>query len=131
MTLAHVTSIRNEFANTALGHINDGPGAGKVQITKLAGNYSGANLLVEITLADPAFPAAAGGAASANGLPVEGTAVLSGTAVEFRVVDSTGAEVFRGTVTLTGMGGDMTLTNTTIAVADVIRIQAFTYTATP
>jgi hypothetical protein len=131
MALAHLTAIRNELANTVLGHINDGPGPGKVQITKVVGDYSAPNVLVSITLADPAFPAAAGGIAAALGLPVEGVAGNSGTAVEFRVVDSTNVEVFRGQVTLPGMGGDMTLTNTTIAATDIIRIQTFTYTATP
>lgn len=129
MTLTHVTAVRNELANTVLGHINDGPGPGKVQITKLAGNYTGTNLLVEVALADPAFPAAVGGGAAANGLPVEGIAANGGVAVEFRIVDSTNAEVFRGTVTLTGMGGDMVMTNTTIAALDIIRIQTFTYAA--
>jgi hypothetical protein len=129
MTLTHVTAVRNELANIVLGHINDGPTAGKVQITKLAGNYTGSNLLVTVVLADPAFPAAAGGSAAANGLPVEGIAGFGGIAVEFRVADSTNAEVFRGTVTLTGMGGDMVMTNTTIVALDIIRIQTFTYAA--
>lgn len=131
MALVHVTSVRNELGNIVLGHINDGPGPGKVQITKLAGDYTAPNLLVSINLADPAFPAMAGGIAAALGLPVEGTVVVSGTAVEYRIVDSTNVEIWRGLVTLPGMGGDMTLTNTTLAVTDIVRIQTFTYTATP
>lgn len=132
MALTHVTAIRNGLADLVVDAIDAGAGAGKVQITKSAGSYTAGNILAEITLADPAFGAASGGTATAAGMPVEDSnANNTGTAVEFRVVDSTDTEVFKGTVTATGGGGDMELSSTSITAGDAVRINSFTYTASP
>lgn len=132
MALTHVTAIRNGLADYVVDAIDAGPGAGKVQITKTNNDYTGGNLLAEITLADPAFGSAASGTATAAGMPKEdSSANNTGTAVQFRVVDSTDTEVFKGTVTATGGGGDMELSSTSITTGDAVRINSFTYTACP
>ena len=129
MAITHVTAIRNEKADIVLGHIDDGTGVGKVQVTSVVDDYAPGNILVEIPLSvAPAFPAAAAGAATANNAPFEGIAGNTGTALQFRVTDSDDNEVFRGTVTETGMGGDFQLTSTLITTLDPVRINSFTYT---
>lgn len=125
MALTHVTTIRNGLADLVVDAIDAGAGAGAVVIAT-----SGfASTLVTITLADPAFGAASAGVATAASLPKEGTAGATGTAAVFKVQDSNAAEVFQGTVTATGGGGDMELSSVSITATDVVRINTFTYTA--
>lgn len=134
MALTHITAVRNGLADYVVDLIDVGStnAAGHVQISKTAGNYAGANLLAEIALANPAFGAASSGTATALGVPVEdSSADNTGTALEFRVVDRNVAEVFKGTVTATGGGGDMELSSTAITAGDAVRINSFTYTASP
>lgn len=130
MALTHVTAVRNSLATIISTAVDAGSGAGKVQITKTNNDYTGTNLLAEITLADPAFGAASGGTITAAGVPKEdSSANNSGSAVQFRVVDSTDTEVFKGTVTATGGGGDMELSSVAITAGDAVRINSFTYSA--
>lgn len=128
MALTHVTAIRNSLADLVVDAIDVGSTdpTGDV-IFQTAGDAT----LCIVPLANPAFGAAASGIATASGLPKEGTATGAGTATKFRVRDRNNAEVFQGTVTASGGGGDAELSSTTIAVNDVIRINTFTYTASP
>jgi len=83
------------------------------------------NILVTIDLQNPAFATAASGSASANGLPLSGTVSVAGTAASFDLRDRDNAVVFSGTVTATGGGGDMELSNTTLAVNDTVSLNSF------
>jgi len=83
------------------------------------------NILVTIDLQNPAFAAAASGSASANGLPLSGTVSVAGTAASFDLRDRDNTVVFSGTVTATGGGGDMELSNTTLAVNDTVSLNSF------
>lgn len=128
MAITHPTTVRNSLADLVVDLLDAGAGPGKVRV--FAGG-TGGTLLCQITLADPAFGAAASAVATAAGLPKEGTATVAGTANAFTVVDSVDVIAFQGTITATAGGGDMELTSTTIAINDVIRINTFTYTAPP
>jgi hypothetical protein len=127
MALTHVTAIRNSLADLVVDAIDVGTtDASGDLIVQTAADAT----LCTINLnAPPAFGAASSGTATANGLPKEGTATAAGTAAKFRVRNRDNSEVFQGTVTTTGGGGDMELSSTTIAINDVIRINTFTYTA--
>lgn len=83
-------------------------------------------LLCEMTLpADYMSDAAAGSKAKLG--TWSGTGAAAGTAAHFRVVDSAGTTChMQGTVTATGGGGDMTLDNVSIAVAQVVTVSTFT-----
>lgn len=126
MSLTHVTAIRNSLADLVVDAIDVGT-------TDATGDLivqTGADAtLCTINLANAAFGAASSGTATAASLPKEGTATGSGTAAKFRVRNRDNSEVFQGTVTATGGGGDMELSSTTIATNDVIRINTFTYSA--
>lgn len=113
------------------------------QLDAAAGNlkiYSGAQaadadsadpsgLLVTIALAAPAFGAAnSSGTAALLGTPRTGTAAAAGTAASFVVENNAGTNVFTGTVTATGGGGDLTLDNVSIASGQQVSISSFTYT---
>lgn len=85
--------------------------------------------LVTITLADPAFGAASGGQATAAGLPKEGTAVATGTADKFELKDGADTLIASGTVTATSGGGDLEISNTSIATDDVVSLQTLSWSA--
>jgi hypothetical protein len=130
MALTHVTAIRNALADLVVDAIDAGTAdaAGDTQI----GTAGFAAILAEIDFANPAFGAAAGGTATALGVPLEDSnAAGGGTASVFRCRDRDNAEVFQGVVTGTGGGGDMELSSTTINPGDAVRINSFTYTSSP
>lgn len=129
MALTHVTALRNAIADLVDTYINAGSGAGKLQLTTSADtNFS--TLLAEITLSDPAFGAASAGVITLSGLPVsDASANNSGTAGLFRFVDSDNTEVLRGTVTLSGGGGDMILDTLSVTAGQSFTVSACTWTA--
>tara|TARA_R100001086_G_scaffold245696_1_gene176939 strand:+ start:538 stop:924 length:387 start_codon:yes stop_codon:yes gene_type:complete len=126
MSLTHVTAVRNALADEVVDRIDVGTAdtEGDIEIQD-----SGNSTLCVIDLANPAFGAASSGVATAQSLPVEGTCTGAGDADHFLVRDRDNAEIFRGTVTATGGGGDMQLSSVTLAVDDVVRLNTFTYTA--
>jgi hypothetical protein len=114
MTVFISTAARNAAADAVAGLVDGGSGAGKLQIrsgTQPAGPDSTATgtLLAEITLDDAAFGAAAAGVATLAGTPLTVTAVASGTASWFRVLDSNSVAVLDGSV---GVSGADLLVNT-------------------
>lgn len=82
-------------------------------------------LLAELTLPADFMAAAAAGAKVKSGTWA-GVGAIAGVAGHFRIKDS-GATVchIQGTVTATGGGGDMTLDNTNIAVAQNVTVVTF------
>ncbi len=87
-------------------------------------------LLASMTLPSDWLAAAASGSKSKSGTWSDASANAAGTAGHFRIKDSTGTTCHQqGTVTATGGGGDMTLDNTSIAVAQPVTITGYTLTA--
>lgn len=85
-------------------------------------------LLSELTLPSDWMAAASGGTKALAG-SWTGTGAAAGTAAHFRIVDNAGTTChMQGSVTATGGGGDMTLDNTSIAVAQAVQITGFTLT---
>ena len=89
-----------------------------------------AGLLATLTLPSDWMAAASGGTkAIANG-PWTGTGSAAGNAASFRIRDNAGTTCHaQGTVTATGGGGDMTVTNVSIANGQTINVTSFTLTA--
>lgn len=114
--------------------VNGGSGAGKLRIytgTQPAGPgtaISTETLLAEVTLADPAYGAASSGVATMASLPRTATAVASGTAAWFRVLDSSNVAIFDDSVTATGGGGGLELGTVTISSGLTIDITSSTLT---
>lgn len=89
-------------------------------------NAGGTSLCV-CNLADPAFNAAASGVASA-GTIAQGVVSTQGTISTAVFRNKSNSEVFRCTVSLSGGGGDIILTGTSVNVNDTIDITSLTYT---
>jgi hypothetical protein len=83
-------------------------------------------LLGTLTFGGTAFGAASDGTdkatVTANSITDESSAPNGGTAAHFRVKNGSGTVVLQGTVTGTGGGGDMELSNTTVVASDTISI---------
>lgn len=89
---------------------------------------SGTKLLEDALASDWAANASSGSKAL-NSTPIAGTALATGTAGYFRLVDSTGATChMQGTITATGGGGDMTIDNTSIASGQTVNVTSFSVT---
>lgn len=132
MTIHLAVAVRNTHSDAVNTAVNAGAGAGTIKI------YSGSQpangdatatgtLLATVTLADPAFGSSSSGTITGTD-PASVNAVATGTAGWFRVQDSTGANVFDGSVTATGGGGDMTLSSTSITSGGPVDITSLTYT---
>jgi hypothetical protein len=78
--------------------------------------------------ADGAFGAPSGGSMAAAAI-TSATAVKTGTATWFRVTDANDAVVYQGTITATGGGGDMEISNTSIVLDGTVAVLAYTLTA--
>jgi hypothetical protein len=87
-------------------------------------------VLAEATLPSDWMAAASGGTKALSGTWQDASANAAGTAGHFRIYDSAGTTChMQGTITATAGGGDMTLDNTSIAVAQVVNVTSFTLTA--
>lgn len=132
MSIRLPTASRNAAADAVVDRADTG-GAGVIEIrtgTQPASADSAATgtLLVTVTLSDPAFGPASNGTASLAGVPLSGTAVADGTAGWFRMLNGSGQTVLDGSVSVTGGGGDLQLSTTTITTGLTVEITSGTVT---
>lgn len=62
-------------------------------------------------------------------MPNSAVATGTGTAAKFVIFDSDATEVFRGSVTASGGGGDAIIDNVSIASGQTVNLTALTYMA--
>jgi hypothetical protein len=87
------------------------------------------SVLATMNLQSDWMAAAASGAKAKSGTWNDTSADAAGTAEHFRIYASDGTTAhMQGTVTATGNGGDLTLDNTSIALAQTVTITSFTLT---
>ena len=86
---------------------------------------AGSTTLATITLANPAFGAAAAGVATAAGT-LSTTVATAGTMSKFIVKNSGGTEVWRGTCGLTGTGADLESSSLVLLVGEVFELTGWT-----
>lgn len=128
MALTHIATLRNTLADAAVDALDVGStdATGDLQIATSTGFST---ILATLTFANPAFGPASGGITTANSITSDTNAANTGTAVAFRVRDRNNSEVFRGSVTVTGGGGDLQLSSVGITAGDTVSITSMTYTA--
>ena len=131
MTVQFSVTVRNGWLDSTETNIGASP---KLQIRTGAQPVNCAAAAAGTLLSDITCPADWMAAASAGTKVLADSwtvaAVAAGTAAHYRIVDNAGTTCHeQGSVTLTGGGGDMTLDNTNIAVAQVVTITAKTLTA--
>ena len=122
MTITLQNPARTVACDAVVDKVDQGAGAGKLKL-KAAND----TLLCTITLADPAFGAAANGVATAAGLPKSGTGLAAagaGTAAtKYDVTDSDDTVIWSGTIP-----ADLTLDNASIAENQTVTITSWTHT---
>ena len=121
MAITHVTAVRNTLAEAIATAVDAGAGAGQVVIMT-----SGDVEVATLAMSDPAFGAAASGSITANAIS-DDTSATGGTAALFKVTDSAGTEVYRGTVGTSG--ADLNLSSLSIGAGDTVSISSLVYTA--
>jgi len=126
MTLRVSVAARNAGLDAAFNLADAGAGAGTIKV------YSGSQpatadttetgtLLATFTLADPAFEVAASGVKDLDANPdLSTTAVATGTAGWARCEDSTGANVFDGSVGTSGT--DFIINSTSITSGQTVNL---------
>lgn len=133
MALTLATATQNAACDAVVDLIDAGAGTeGQLQIydgTRPASANTAVGtqvLLADLPLANPAFGAAASGAATLQGVPIEVNAIATGTATWFRVLDTDGNTILDGSVGVSGT--DLIVNTTTVTNGVAFRVTAGTVT---
>lgn len=130
MALGFATTLRTARASQIVAAIDAGAGAGKLRLyngTRPATGGTVTTLLAELTFSDPCGTVT-NGVLTFSGIASDASADTTGTATWFRIVDSTGAFVLDGTITVTGGGGDITMTSTSIQAGVTVDATSLVFT---
>lgn len=130
MALGFATTLRTARASQIVAAIDAGAGAGKLRLyngTRPATGGTVTTLLAELTFSDPCGTVTSG-VLTFSGIASDASADNTGTATWFRIVDSTGAFVLDGTITVTGGGGDITMTSTSIQAGVTVDATSLVFT---
>jgi hypothetical protein len=111
------------MADAVVDRVDAGAGAGTLEF-----QTSGDVEVATCTFSDPAFGNAANGVATASAITADSSAT-GGTIAKVRIKDSTGTEVWSGSVTATGGGGDIELGSVSVSAGQEVSISSLTYTA--
>jgi len=124
MSLIHVAAIRNTLANAILTAI----GVGSVDTEgDLVFMTSGD---VEVaTLSLSAVAGVVAGAVLTYNAISDDTNATGGTIAKFKIQDRDKSEVYQGSGTVTGGGGDIELSSLLIAATDTVSLSSLTYTS--
>ena len=121
MAVSHGSTTRTALCNTAVDAI-DVSGVGKLKfLTSLDA------ILCTVTLSATSFSAASGPTATLSGVPLSGTVSSGGTVSKFRFTTGADVTIIEGSVGTSGQ--DINLSSVTVAVNDIIQIDALSYTA--
>ncbi len=123
MALTHATATRNDIADAVDAAVNTGSGTARLRLR------DDTTTIVDFDLQSPPFGAAASGVITLQGVPIAATAAATGVVDGFQLLDRDGAVVLSGTVTGTGGGGDIEVTNVNIANGQDCSLASLTYTA--
>ena len=132
MTIQNSTSVRNAILDVIESTI------GTAAVLKIFSGSQPANCaaantgteLVSYTLASDWAAAASSGSKAFSNTPISGTAIGDGDAGHYRLYASNGTTCHeQGSVTGTGGGGDMTITNVSILTGQAVNVTGWTKTA--
>lgn len=123
MSVTHLTALRTILADAVDDHVNTGSGTAVLQLR------DGTTVVVEFDLSNPAFGAAAAGIITLADTPLAATAEADGELDNFQIVNRNGDVSLAGSVTATGMGGDIEVTNVNVANGQDCELESLTYAA--
>lgn len=127
------TTINTALANDLLDAIDATFNGGTLTIrtgaAPGANNAATGTVLATITLPADAFGPAASASKPFSGMWEDVSADATGTAAHYRLINVGGTRVLEGTVTATGGGGDLQVSNVAIQAGNAFTITAFTLSA--
>lgn len=124
MSITLTTSARNAAANAVVDLLDVGTTDANGDLVIMT---SGDVEVATLGLSNPAFGAAATGVATASAITSD-TSATGGTAALHKMQNRDNTEVWRGTVTATGGGGDIELSSVSIGAGDTVAVSSYTYT---
>ena len=125
MSVTHPVAIRNAIADLVVDKLDLGttnPNG------RLVLNTAGDAEVATLNFANPAFGAAATGAATA-GTITDDTSATGGTPTKCILTDRDNTTIVEGSVGATGSGADIILSSATIGATDTVHISSLGYTA--
>jgi hypothetical protein len=118
MTIALSTVSKNAAVNAVTALIESGTGTSNGVLILLTSDNSE---VATAQLSSPAFGSAVNGTATANNITAD-TDVAGGLATKFSVRNKDNVEVFSGTISAAGGGGDLQLTTPTLQAGDTFDV---------
>lgn len=125
--ITHPVSVRNALVDLVVDLIDAGAGSPSVGVLIFQASGS-PDEMATLQFSMPAFGSASAGVATANSITADPSS-NGGTISAFSVRNSSNSEVFAGTVTATGGGGDITLNSVAVSAGQQVSMTSFTYTA--
>lgn len=125
MATTHTATVRNGIADYVVDQLDTGTTDATGDIVIMT---SGDVEVATLALSNPAFGAAAAGVATAAAITSDPSAT-GGTAALYKAQNRDNTEIFRGSVTATGGGGDIELSSINIGASDTVSLSSLTYTA--
>lgn len=123
MAVTHEEAVRNALADVIVGRIDAGAGTGRIEM-----RAADESVVATLPFSDPSFGPAAAGVVTAN--PITSDENAAGGTIDHAVfLDDGGTEIFRGSVTATGGGGDIELDSVVISPGQFVGLNALTYEA--
>jgi len=122
MSVVYAAALKTTRMQAVRDAIDADAGAGTLEI----GTSGFGAVLCIVTLADPAS-SVAGSVLTLLGVPLSGPATGAGAAAEARIKDNSGDIVISG-LTVGTVGTDVIISNTTIAVNDIVQVNSGTIT---
>ena len=125
MALTHTTAVRNILADA----IDTAAVVGTTNATaRLVFMTSGDVEVATLAMDSPPFGAASSGAITAGTIS-DDVSATGGTVALFKITDRDNTEIYRGTVTTSGGGGDIILSTLTVGASDTVSVSSLVYTA--
>ena len=126
MAVTHPLAVRQGICNFVVDQIDEGTPPGKL-IFQTAGSVTVATL----TFSTTAFGNADGSAIATAAAITSDTAAVGGTTTKAELRNAAGTAKILCSVTATGGGGDITLSNNVIGAGQTVSMTSLTYTAPP
>lgn len=125
MSITHANTLRNNMASEVSTATDAGTTNGTARFEFMT---SGDVEVATCNMSNPAFGSPSTGTITANAISDDINAT-GGTIALFRIIDRDEVEVFRGTVSESGGGGDVIITSVDIGAGDTVTVDSFSYTA--
>jgi hypothetical protein len=126
MAVTHPLAVRQGIANFVVDQLDEGTPPGRLIFQTAA-----SAIIATLPFSNPAFGNADGSAIATAGAITSDPNAVGGVASKAELRNNAGTAKILCSVTATGGGGDIQLSNTTIGAGQTVAMTSLTYTAPP